>query len=223
MNEPEQRQAPVLSVIDYGVNNVGSVTNMLRHIGVSTRVVANADELADTQGIVLPGIGAFDTGITNLRDRGLYDALVHEVTVRRTAILGICLGMQLLSRRSEEGSLEGLGLIDAETLRIPADAARTRKIPHMGWNDTECFDPDLFDGLQTDARFYYVHSYHVACRTPGDVAARFAYGEYFTAAVRSGHVAGTQFHPEKSHRFGMRLLANFARMVSNHRRRAEPS
>ena len=207
-----------IAVVDYGVNNVGSVLNMLRRIGIETVTAKRPVDLAEGTAIVLPGIGAFDAGVASLRQTGLFDALRAAVIERRVPILGICLGMQLLTRGSDEGKLEGLGLVPATTKRITfAEAEHSFKIPHMGWNETVCLDRELFADL-VNARFYYVHSYHVACDTPSDVAARCSYGGDLTAAVRRGHVMGTQFHPEKSHRFGMQVLTNFARLARAHAR-----
>jgi glutamine amidotransferase len=202
-----------IGVVDYGVNNVGSVLNMFRKIGAPAILVRTPDELASASAIVLPGIGAFDAGITNLRELGLFDAIRARVLETRVPILGICLGMQLLGSGSEEGDLPGLELVPATARRFAFErAAAGLKIPHMGWNATTCLDADLFHGLDAP-RFYYVHSYHVVCEEPADVAARCTYGIPFTAAVRREHVMGTQFHPEKSHRYGMRVLANFARFA----------
>lgn len=198
-----------IAVVDYGVNNVGSVLNMLRKIGVETITAREPKELLAGDGIVLPGIGAFDAGVTSLRNSGLFASLREAAKDRGMPLLGICLGMQLLSRGSEEGSLEGLGLVDATTRKIGFAGV---KVPHMGWNETTCIDGELFAGL-VDPRFYFVHSYHVVCDSPSDVAARCTYGGEITAAVRHGHVMGTQFHPEKSHRFGMRVLSNFVDLV----------
>lgn len=204
-----------IAVVDYGVNNIGSVLNMLRHLGVEAVAAHSPSELAAAHAILLPGIGSFDAGITNLKNAGLFDAIRERVLEAKTPLLGICLGMQLLGKGSEEGRLEGLGLVDAYTRRfVLDDRSRSLKIPHMGWNDTVCVDPDLFEGLRDGARFYYVHSFHVACANPTDVAASCTHGAPFTAAIRHGHVFGTQFHPEKSHRFGMRVLQNFSQWVS---------
>lgn len=206
-------QAPAVVVVDYGVNNVGSVVNMLRHLdGEETTeavVARRPSELASAEAIVLPGIGAFDTGVTSLQRAELFDMLIERARAG-VPLLGICLGMQLLSRGSEEGSLPGLGLIPASTRKLPAKAKL--RIPHMGWNETDCVDPQLFAGFEHERpRFYFVHSYHVVCDAPATVAATCTYGEPFTAAVRHDNVFGTQFHPEKSHRFGKQVLANFVR------------
>lgn len=214
-SSPERKAA--IAVIDYGVNNVGSVMNALRRVGVAPYVARSAADLATATAMVLPGIGAFDTGVKNLRELGLFDAIQARVA-EGAPILGICLGMQLLTKGSEEGTLEGLSLVDAHTKKFafdPADPAhRDLKIPHMGWHDTKCTDAGLFDGLiADDTRFYYVHSYHVVCNAPEDVAATCHYGVDFVSAIHRGRVYGAQFHPEKSHRFGLRVFANYVKLT----------
>jgi glutamine amidotransferase len=205
-----------IAVVDYGVNNVGSVINGLKRVGLAPYVARSGGEIIAGHAIVLPGVGAFDTGVTNLRERGLFDA-IRERVAGGSPILGICLGMQLLARGSEEGKLEGLGLVDGIARRFAFEGdARALKIPHMGWNDTRCTDARLFAGLLGDGtRFYYVHSYHVVCADRADVAATCRYGFEFTAAIGRGSVYGTQFHPEKSHRFGLRVFANFAALIDS--------
>ncbi|MBX3228104.1 MAG: imidazole glycerol phosphate synthase subunit HisH [Labilithrix sp.] len=202
-----------LVVVDYGVNNVGSVINMFRRIGVEADAVRTSERIAEASAIVLPGIGAFDAGIQNLKSRGLFEAIQRRVRDDRVPILGICLGMQLLGSGSEEGKLEGLGLVPAFTRRFAFEGPRARdlKVPHMGWNRTKCLDRELFAELDEEGRFYYVHSYHVVCEDPRDVAASCIYGIPFAAALRRDHVMGTQFHPEKSHRYGLAVLRGFVR------------
>jgi glutamine amidotransferase len=205
-----------LAVVDYGVNNIGSVLNMLRRLDVPASPARSPRDLEGHAAIVLPGIGAFDAGVKNLRAAGLFDAIQEAVLGRRVPILGICLGMQLLSNGSEEGMLPGLGLVPAKTTRFTFEPRSALKVPHMGWNETDPVDPDLFAGFGGErARFYYVHSYHVVCEHEADVAARSTHGITFHAAIRRGHVYGTQFHPEKSHRFGMQVLRNFARQATH--------
>lgn len=204
--------------MDYGVNNVGSVVNMLRRVGVALSVARAPEDVARASALVLPGIGSFDAGVHNLREAGLFEAIQERVRAATVPILGICLGMQLLSGGSEEGRKEGLGLVPGFARRLaPTNGGARLKVPHMGWSETECLDEELFGALGRSARFYYVHSYHVVCEDPADVAARCAYGAPFTAALRRGKVMGTQFHPEKSHRYGLAVLDAFARIAGSAR------
>ena len=203
----------MISVIDYGVANLGSILNMLRKVGAEGELVSTPEEVAKAERIILPGVGAFDHGMTALTERGLVAPLRKKALDDRVPILGICLGMQLLGQGSEEGSLPGLGIIEARCERFRFEHASTLKVPHMGWN---ALSPrrasPLLSGLDAHARFYFVHSYHIVCADPADVLATATYGVEFTAMVQQGQVCGAQFHPEKSHRFGMTLLGNFARM-----------
>lgn len=198
-------------IIEYGMGNVGSVANMLRKLGIENRIATEAAGLHGASHLILPGVGAFDHGMAHLARRGLIEPLKTAVQ-RGTPILGICLGMQLLGRSSEEGSKPGLGWLPAQSIRFkfsnPADAQR--KVPHMGWNEVQIRNPEpLFCDWQGDARFYFVHSYHVVCDNPAHIVATAKYGIEFTAAVRYHNIYGVQFHPEKSHRFGMQILRNF--------------
>jgi imidazole glycerol-phosphate synthase subunit HisH len=202
----------MIVIIDYGMGNLGSILNMLRRIGAEAVISASIADIERAERLILPGVGAFDYGMDRLDRLGFIPILDHKVMEQRTPILGICLGMQLLSKRSEEGSLPGLGWIDAETIRfrIESDNARLR-IPHMGWNTIEVRQhPSILDNLPESARFYFVHSYHVRCHHESDVLAIAEYGIVFHAAVAHGNIMGTQFHPEKSHRFGMHVLRQFA-------------
>lgn len=217
MSDTNETQKGPIGVIDYGVNNVGSVVNALRRAGVLPVVVKDEAGVRAASALVLPGVGAFDTGVKNLRELGMFDAIKDRVANEKVPLMGICLGMQLLSKGSEEGTLEGLGLVPATTRRFAFEGENKKlKVPHMGWNETRCTDADFFQGLLDDeTRFYYVHSYHVVCEEPADVAAKCHYGIDFTAAVHRGHVFGTQFHPEKSHRFGVRTLGNYVRIIGH--------
>lgn len=204
----------MIAIVDYGMGNVGSVSNMLRKLGAEVLITSNATELAKADKLILPGVGAFDTGMKNLDASGLRPILDERVHGQKTPILGICLGMQLLSLNSEEGGLPGLGWIPAETVRfaLPIEHAHLR-VPHMGWNSLDIRQPHaLLAGYEETPRFYFAHSYHVRCTYRDDVIATCDYGICFDAVVARGHIMGAQFHPEKSHAFGLRLLENFLEM-----------
>lgn len=198
----------MLVIVDYGLGNLGSVANMLRRIGVTSRVSSSPADVENASALILPGVGAFDLGMRNLGARDLIEPLRERVLDQGCPILGICLGMQLLTRSSEEGGCEGLGWIRAVTKKLDL-AGSSLPVPHMGWNDTRTTDHALFHDVPGTPRFYYVHSYHVVCDDPADVAATCRYGVEVTAAIHHGNIYGTQFHPEKSHKFGMRVLQNF--------------
>lgn len=203
----------MISVIDYGVCNLGSMLNMLRKVGAQARLASTASELEQAEKIILPGVGAFDNGIAALRDRGLAETLRTKALRDRVPVLGVCLGMQMLGRGSEEGGMEGLGLIDAEARRFRLAPDSGLKVPHMGWSLlTPRRDSMLLHALDARSRFYFCHSYRMVCKDPADELAGASHGEEFVAMVEHDNVYGVQFHPEKSHRFGMALLHNFARM-----------
>lgn len=199
----------MIAIVDYGMGNLGSIQNMFKRIGAAARVTGDPAVLADARKILLPGVGAFDSAMQRIADAGLREVLDRKALDERVPTLGICLGMQLLTRGSEEGQLPGLGWIAASTKRFPAIAGL--KVPHMGWNLVTPTQPSpLTDGLPAESRFYFVHSYYVQVDDPADSLLRTHYGIDFDAAVAHGNIYGAQFHPEKSHKFGMKLLANFA-------------
>ncbi|MGZ8422105.1 MAG: imidazole glycerol phosphate synthase subunit HisH [Acidimicrobiia bacterium] len=198
------------TVVDYGMGNVGSILNMLKRVGVPARVSSEAAEIAAAERLILPGVGAFDTGMQHLHESGLIDVLNHKVLEERVPTLGICLGMQLLMRTSQEGRHPGLGWIAGVTVGFPDEGLGDLKVPHMGWNTVQvCRNDSLFQGLEQAARFYFVHSYYVVCDRDEDVLAWTTHGVRFASSVQQNNIVGTQFHPEKSHRFGMQLLKNF--------------
>lgn len=201
----------MIVVIDYGMGNSGSVVNMLKRIGQSVILSSSADDIKNASRLILPGVGSFDNGMQNLRNLGLLDVLNEKVLSDKTPILGICLGMQLYCKKSEEGREDGLGWLDAKTVRFSFDeSSQQLKIPHMGWNSVHvCQDSSLLNNLDDEKRFYFVHSYHVQCNDPADVLTRTNYGIEFTSAVCRGNILGTQFHPEKSHRFGLEFFQAF--------------
>lgn len=197
-----------VDVIDAGIGNVASVVNMLKRVGVSANVVTDPAAVARSRKLVLPGVGAFDGGMTSLDAHDLR-APVRDAAASGARILGICLGMQLLFEGSEEGSAKGLGLVPGHIERFKlTDPAL--KVPHMGWNRVHATrDSSLFHRTDDEQRFYFVHSYHAVCRNDADVAAVTRHGYDFTCAVERENLLGVQFHPEKSHRFGVALLARF--------------
>lgn len=201
---------PKVAVIDYGMGNIGSICKMLKLVGAEPHVSAEPDVLAAADKLVLPGVGHFDRAMSNLTDAALIEPLRELVLDRGKPILGICLGMQLLCVSSEEGSRNGLGFIDAVVRRFSFPVERRLRVPHMGWSELSITRPSpLVLGLDAQARFYFVHSYYVDCADDADVLARSEYGHPFVAAFERGPVAGVQFHPEKSHRFGVQLFRNF--------------
>lgn len=203
----------MIVIVDYGMGNLGSILNMLKKIGAPAQVSCDPLEIERADKLILPGVGAFDNGMQKLAELGLLPVLNHTVLERKTPTIGLCLGMQLLMQRSEEGTLPGLGWLEGETVRFRFDGDETKlKIPHMGWNSSVIQrSSPLSAGLGTEARFYFVHSYHVVCQRAEDVVATTNYGYDFASIVQRGNIMGTQFHPEKSHKFGMKLLANFAK------------
>ncbi len=204
----------MIILIDYGMGNLGSILNMLKKVGAQAKVSSDVQEIADAEKLILPGVGAFDTGMQRLAELGLIDVLNEKVLQRKTPTLGVCLGMQLLMKCSAEGSLPGLGWIDGETIHFQFDPRETHlKIPHMGWNTVTIQNPGaLFKDLGPDARFYFVHSFHVVCNDPQDVVALTHHGYDFASAVQRDNIMGVQFHPEKSHKFGMKIYKNFVEL-----------
>ena len=199
----------MIALIDYGAGNLRSVHKALKYVGAEVRIVTRPEEIGDARALVLPGVGAFDAGMTALGE-GWMDALNEAALERRVPTLGICLGMQLLCRRSEEGVKPGLGWIAADVVRIDLGGAPGLKIPHMGWTEVRPARPNpLIPSDEGEQRFYHVHKYRAVCDDPTDVLATATYGTEFTTAVNHDNIYGVQFHPEKSHRFGMALMRRF--------------
>lgn len=200
------------AIIDTGIVNVGSVRNMLMYIGASEPVITNDKAIVEkATKIILPGIGHFDEAMKNLHRLDLFDILNQKVVIQKTPILGICLGMQLLTNKSEEGKLNGFGWIDAETIRFDFKQQQTQiRLPHMGWNILNVKqDNSILETSYDDSRYYFVHTYHVRCNNNQDVMATSTYGIEFDAAICKNNIMGTQFHPEKSHKFGMEIFKRF--------------
>ena len=201
-------------IIDYGLGNLGSIKNMLKKIGSEAAISSSISDIEEAEKLILPGVGNFDQGMRNLEASGFLPVLEDRVIQKKTPILGICLGMQLFARKSEEGESTGLGWIDAEVVRFKfGDKERHLKIPHMGWNLVEIRQKNpLFEEMYPEPRFYFVHSYHLACRNEEEVLTQTFHGYKFVSSVKKENIYGVQFHPEKSHKFGMKLLDNFVRV-----------
>lgn len=201
----------MIVVVNYGMGNLNSIANMLKKIGYYATISSGTWDIEKAGKLILPGVGSFDAGMKNLHNLGVRSALEKRVIKDKTPVLGICLGMQLFTTGSEEGSREGLGWIDAETIRFKFGTnEKNLKIPHMGWNSVILKrQSPLFQGMYPDPRFYFVHSYHVVCNQEGDVLTSTPFGYDFISSVQHENIFGVQFHPEKSHKFGMRLLKNF--------------
>jgi glutamine amidotransferase len=202
----------LIAIVDYGLGNVHAIANIYKRLDLPCRLARQAEDFADADHIVLPGVGAFDWAMARLNGSGMREALDDTVIHRRKPVLGICVGMQMLAHRSDEGSTAGLGWIDGEVKHLdPGPAHAPRQLPHMGWNDVKPLDAQgLFAGFDESARFYFLHSYYFVPHDPADQLAESDYGAPFACAVRHGHVHGVQFHPEKSHAWGIQLLKNFA-------------
>lgn len=202
----------MIGIVDYGLGNILAFSNMFKRLNIDARVARSAAELKGADKIILPGVGAFDHAMELLHASGMRDALDELVLGEKVPVLGICVGMQILARASDEGKLPGLGWIDGRVRAFSAlPEAATLPLPHMGWNDVHPKAGErLFAQMEADARFYFLHSFFFECTGAHSVAATARYGIDFSCAVRAGNVHGVQFHPEKSHHWGARLLQNFA-------------
>lgn len=201
----------MITIIDYGMGNLGSIKNMLKKIGVESEITNDRRLISRADKLILPGVGAFDKAMTNLNMLDLISLLNNKVLVEKTPVLGICLGMQLLAKRSDEGVSSGLGWIDGEVKRF--NVGRLFKVPHMGWNTIQQQKQhQLFYGMYDEPRFYFVHTYYFQCNYQKNVLTKTNYGVDFASTVIKDNIMGVQFHPEKSHKFGMKLLENFSKI-----------
>jgi imidazole glycerol-phosphate synthase subunit HisH len=200
-------------IVDCGTGNLNSVKRALDRMRVSSVISSSSDDLQRADKIILPGIGHFGRAISNLADLGLLDALNEAVLAKRTPVLGICLGMELMAKSSEEGNVPGLGWLNAETIRFdPPEGARF-KVPHMGWNRINIKKPSLLmSGIDPSAEFYFAHSYHLKVNDDSDLLSETDYGISFPSAIEKDNIFGVQYHPEKSHDAGARLIRNFVDM-----------
>jgi glutamine amidotransferase len=203
----------MITLVDYGLGNIQAFSNIFNRLGIEVEAARTPTELQRARKIILPGVGAFDWAMSRLNDSGLRETLDDLVLAKGVDVLGVCVGMQLMAKRSEEGSLPGLGWLDAEVLRFDTTLFKaSTHLPHMGWNDVHpVCDDDLFKNIQLP-RYYFLHSYYIAPGNSADTLATANYSFEFTAAIRSANVYGTQFHPEKSHQWGIDLLKNFSNL-----------
>jgi imidazole glycerol-phosphate synthase subunit HisH len=202
----------MLVIIDFGMGNLRSVYNKMKRLGCDVRISTNSDEIASADKLILPGVGNFAIGIKKLRERKQVDLIRKKVLMEKIPILGICLGMQLLSRLSEEGESEGLKLIDAKTVRfrIPEVQKYKLKVPHIGWNSVKMEGKSvLMKNIPENSLFYFIHSYHYVADNPDFITGSTYYGYDFISLIEQGNIFGTQFHPEKSQDAGIQLLENF--------------
>ncbi len=198
----------MITIVDYGLGNLGSIKNMLKHIGVDGVISSSLKEIEQANKLILPGVGAFDSAMNKINESGIRKVLDKKCN-EGVPILGICLGMQLLLDSSEEGDQDGLGWIPGTVKKFKKK--EQIKIPHMGWNNVNMVrNSDLTKGLLEDSKFYFVHSYHVCVANQDNSILETFHGIRFDSAIQKGNIYGVQFHPEKSHKYGMRLLSDFS-------------
>jgi len=206
----------MITIIDLNIGNIGSVVNMIKHVGGNCKVSSDPAEIKAATKLILPGVGSFDKAMNQLRNNKLEEVINEKATLQKTPLLGICLGMQLLTSSSEEGKEKGLGLIPAETLSFKKtfDVKEiNERIPHMGWNDIRVEqENDLTKNLIESSRFYFVHSYYVKCSNKENCLMTSNYGFDFASAIVKNNVFGVQFHPEKSHKYGKKVISNFVKL-----------
>jgi glutamine amidotransferase len=200
-----------IAIIDYGLGNLGSIKNMLKKLGANSNITSDSNLIENAEKIILPGVGSFDSGMSHLLDSGLKDVLDYVVMENCVPTAGICLGMQLMTEKSEEGKQTGLGWLSGTTVRFVPGEGEKMNIPHMGWNSvSKAKQSNITDGLEDEARFYFVHSYHVKCSNDNDILLTSQYGSVkFVSAFNYKNIIGFQFHPEKSHKYGMQILKAF--------------
>ncbi len=204
----------MLTIIDYGVGNIFAFQNVYKRLNIPTNIAKNVQDLVDVDKLILPGVGNFDYAMTQLHNSGLKARLDELVLINKVPVLGICVGMQMMANDSEEGNLKGLGWIDGSVKKIDANKIDYHtKLPHMGWNDViPSRKNKLFTGLEKSSVFYFLHSYYFHCNSKNNIISTSEYGIKFTSSVQNDNIYGIQFHPEKSHSNGERLLYNFTKL-----------
>lgn len=203
----------MITLIDYGVGNIFAFQNVYKRLNIPTKIAKTSDDLEAAEKLILPGVGSFDFAMNQLNNSGMREKLDQLVLETKIPIIGICVGMQMMGNRSDEGKSDGLGWINADILKFDENLISHRtKLPHMGWNDVvPVANHPLFEGLEKDAIFYFLHSFYFKCKNPHESIAVSDYGIKFTSAVNYNNIYGIQFHPEKSHQNGEKLLYNFAK------------
>ncbi|MCW8899122.1 MAG: imidazole glycerol phosphate synthase subunit HisH [Gammaproteobacteria bacterium] len=204
----------MISIVDYGLGNILAFANIYKRLNIPVRIVSTSEELSTAERIVLPGVGSFDWAMTRLNESGMRENLDLLVLDKKIPIIGVCVGMQMMAKNSDEGHMDGLGWIDANVKRFDDTLfTQATHLPHMGWNDViPVITHPIFSGLEVDAKFYFLHSYYFAESNPDNVLAQTDYNGLYSSSVHSNNIYGVQFHPEKSHHWGVRLLKNFAEM-----------
>lgn len=204
----------MIAIVDYGSGNIQAIQNIFTKLRIDTFFASSSEDLMKADKIILPGVGAFDEAMTQLENSGMKDALNHFALVEKKPVLGICVGMQVMAKASEEGELEGLGWFDATVKKFDEDKIKFKpKLPHMGWNEIQPIqEHPLMKGVDLEKGFYFIHSYYFDAHDSNDVLLEANYGEVFSCAVMKGNIFGFQFHPEKSHSNGINLFKNFAEL-----------
>ncbi len=205
----------MIIIIDYGLGNLGSIKNMLRKIGYTSEISSDPEKISEASKIILPGVGAFDTGMSRLNDLGIINLLNKKAFDEQIPVLGICLGAQLMCKGSEEGQLKGLGWFDADVLSFRGRFIEEKDlpVPNMGWIDVTIRKESLLTtNLPSAPRYYFVHSFFISAKNDADILLTAKYGFSYTAALQRENIFGVQFHPEKSHKYGFELLKNFANL-----------
>ena len=204
----------MITLIDYGVGNIFAFQNVYKRLNIPTKIAKRKEDLANAKKLILPGVGSFDYAMAQLNASGMREKLDELVLEKKVPVIGICVGMQMMGNRSDEGKLEGLKWIDSEILKFDQNLIQQRtKLPHMGWNDVAPINNHpLFIGLEKEAIFYFLHSFYFKCKNETESIAVSNYGIFFSSAVHRENIFGIQFHPEKSHQYGEKLLHNFANL-----------
>ncbi|SJZ74203.1 imidazole glycerol phosphate synthase subunit HisH [Sediminibacterium ginsengisoli] len=202
----------MVTIINYGSGNVRAIANIYERLRIEHSIASRPEDFKDTTKIILPGVGAFDETMSMLNNSGFVDILTESVILKKTPVLGICVGMQILAESSEEGELKGLGWIGGQVKKIDKNNITNKpKIPHLGWNSVKIKnDSQILQGINEEEGFYFVHSYYFECTDEKNCMTESFYGEHFTSSVKKDNIIGVQFHPEKSHQNGITLLKNFA-------------